>query len=93
MADTVAHKYQHLVFILEEESPKDKRKCQVKYCNMVMNRFSIRARDRFEVYGFHTIQVPNNWNNCFKYGFIRKKKNLKKRQRIARQQFRVQNII
>ena len=81
------NKYQHLLLILEQGQPKKKTQCQVKYADMLMNRFSVRASDRFEVCGVQTVQVPNIWNST------ERENDEKERKRVAGQQVRVRNII
>ena len=62
---TNTNKYQHLLLLIEEEFPKRKPGCHEKYANILMNRFSIRTRDLFEVCGIQTVQVSNIYYNDF----------------------------
>ena len=88
--ETNTNKYQHLLLLIEEEMPNAKHRCQMKYANILMNRFSIRTRDRFEVCGIQTVKVPNIFNteNC-----SAERENVKKeRESMAGEQVRVRNI-
>ena len=86
---TNTNKYQHLLLVLEQEQPRNKIACHVKYANLIMNWFSIRASDRFEVCRVQTVQVPNLYNSRY----TEWENDEKERKRAAGQQVRVRNII
>ena len=83
--------YQHLLLVLENEQPKKKTHCHVKYANLIMNRFTVGASDRFEVCDVQTVQVPNlDHSECSTTEW---ENDEKKRKRVAEQQVGVRNII
>ena len=85
------NEYQHLLLVLEQEMPNDETRCHVKYANLIMNRFSIRASDRVEVCGIQTVQVPNLGNSGYRSS--KRENDVKERKRVAGRQARVRNII